>query len=86
MSAEDLRKLASEREISGRSEMNKDELVRALQSSEAASTEVTSGELLALRQTIEGLQNELSALSARVTAIELSRSGQMQVNPNPQRR
>lgn len=58
---EELRKLASARQISGRSEMNRDELIRTL-----ASTD----------QQDAGLQSQINALTVRVEALE-NRVGQI---------
>lgn len=62
-SAEDLRKLAADREISGRSEMNKAELVQAL-------TLADGNEVGELRPAVEALGQRVAALESRIIALE----------------
>jgi len=71
--ADELRKLASERGISGRSEMNKEELAHALAAGEAADDPAS-------------VQQRLESLESRVTTLELQASGTIPANPIPQRR
>ena len=64
MSAADLRELASRREISGRSEMNKEELVQAL-------TLADGNEVAVLRDRVEALAQEVDGLRSSVQQMQM---------------
>ena len=84
---EELRKLASSREVSGRSEMNREDLIRALNEQDQSDPNtMRTGQFAAMTQQIEGFQTQLDELAGRVTQLEIRASGPVPNDPIPQRR
>lgn len=83
----ELRELAASREIAGRSEMNQEELVRALTDQDQNDPEqMRQGQISAVVQQAEAQQSQIDALASRVTQLELRATGQVPNDPIPQRR
>lgn len=75
---EELRRLASDRGITGRSEMLRDDLIAALEAADQAESDMPA--------TVAALQQEVQQLQMRVTNIEIGLRGDFPTDPVPQRR